>query len=244
VWAAGVTGADPPPVRARILLAGEAGLTAGSRAAQAAVDVVSVDSSLAPVRDITREPAMSVGEVALAVDAGRELAAQAAADGVTVLVIVSTGAGGATPARAVAAALTGAAAATSDPAAARALALHADAITGPLGALRRLGTPAIGILCGVALGAGERGLGCVCDGLAATAAAAVAAGIEPGLRARLIAARPSRDPAHAALLDHLELATVLGEPLAKGAVAGAPGELGGTGAVVAALRVVAADAGS
>jgi hypothetical protein len=41
------------------------------------------------------------------------------------------------------------------------------------------------VLCGVALGAGEHGLGCVCDGLAALAGAAVAAAIEPTLLPRL-----------------------------------------------------------
>jgi nicotinate-nucleotide--dimethylbenzimidazole phosphoribosyltransferase len=125
---------------------------------------------------------MSVGEVALAVDTGREIAARAAADGVGVLV-----------ARA---------AAGHDPAAARAL---ADSFVdggehGPLGALRRLGDATTAVLCGVALGAGEHGLGCVCDGIAALAGAAVAAGIEPDLRPRLLAVRAPDTAALAARL--------------------------------------------
>jgi nicotinate-nucleotide--dimethylbenzimidazole phosphoribosyltransferase len=83
---------------------------------------------------------------------------------------------------------------------------------GPLGALRRLGDATPAVLCGVALGAGEHGLGCVCDGLAALAGAAVAAGIEPDLRPRLIAVRAPGDPAHAALLAHLGLGAIEATP--------------------------------
>ena len=64
----------------------------------------------------------------------------------------------------------------------RALALHRDDISGPLGALRRLGGGEISVLAGVALGAGEYGLGFVCDGVIATSAAAIAAAVEPDLR--------------------------------------------------------------
>jgi len=111
---------------------------------------------------------MSVGEVALAVDTGRELAGRAAAQGVHV--VVATAANGASDA---------AAEVLSD-------ALAAPGGHGPLGALRRLGDAPIAVLCGVALGAGEHGLGCVCDGPAAAAGAAVAAAIEPDLGPRLL----------------------------------------------------------
>ena len=79
----------------------------------------------------------------------------------------------------------------------RALALHGPGIRGPLGALRRLGGGEIAVLCGLALGAGEQGLAYVCDGLVATAAAAVAVGVEPALRPRLLAGHrsPSRGTA-------------------------------------------------
>ena len=40
---------------------------------------------LRPSRDLSVQAALEVGEVALAVDAGRDLAARAAADGVTVV---------------------------------------------------------------------------------------------------------------------------------------------------------------
>ena len=123
----------------------------------------------APPGGLRDAPGMSVGEVALAVDTGREIAARAAADGVGVLVARAAAGRDDDAARAVAEALAG------------------GSEHGPLGTLRRLGDATTAVLCGVALGAGEHGLGCVCDGIAALAGAAVAAGIEPDLRARLIA---------------------------------------------------------
>ena len=155
----------------------------------------------------------SVAEVALAVDAGRDLAARAAADGITVLAGGEMGIANTTPATCLAAVLTGRAVADlvgpgtglDDAGVAhkravceRALALHADAARGPLHALRRVGGGEIAVLCGLALGAGEHGLGYVCDGLIATAAAAVAVGIEPDLRPRLLAGHRSPEPAHGA----------------------------------------------
>jgi NaMN:DMB phosphoribosyltransferase len=136
----------------------------------------------APPEGLDDTPGMSVGAVALAVDIGREIGARAAADGVGVLV-----------ARA---------APGHDDAAARALAesFLGESEHGPLGALRRLGDATTAVLCGVALGAGEQGLGCVCDGIAALAGAAVAAGIEPDLRPRLIAVRAPETAALAARL--------------------------------------------
>jgi NaMN:DMB phosphoribosyltransferase len=177
-WLAAVAGDPHAPARSRTI-------------DTSTVEVLA--TTLAAHRDA---PGMSVGEVALAVDTGRDLAARAAADGAQVVVAV--------------------AAAGRDDAAARALgAILMDAAepvaNGPLGALRRAGDATTAVLCGVALGAGERGLGCVCDGIAALAGAAVAAGIEPDLRPRLIAVRPAGpgpDRGHAALSAHLGLPAI------------------------------------
>jgi hypothetical protein len=129
------------------------------------------------VRAERREAAaLTVAEVAGAVDAGRDLAAAAAADGVAVLVASAPGA---------------------DDAARGLLAALADDPSRPLRAMRTRGTHEIAVLCGIALGAGERGLGCACDGLAALAGAAVAAAIEPPLSGRL-----------RALTDHEQAASI------------------------------------
>jgi hypothetical protein len=136
----------------------------------------------------------SVGEVALAVDTGRDLAARAAADGVHVLVATVPGA------------------ASDDAARTLAAGLATPGDHGPLGALRRLGDAPIAVVCGIALGAGERGLGCVAFGAPALAGAAVAAGIEPDLRPRLIAADvPAGDP----LVRRLGIGVVPGAALAN-----------------------------
>jgi hypothetical protein len=157
-WVAGCTGAVPPRAVVRVIVVGSSRAAAGDP----------------PV--IARVPAggalPSVGHVARAVDAGRDLVATAAADGATVLVL--TGAGDAAASARVAAWLTDRA--------------DEPAVRGPLGALWRLGSEDIAILCGVALGVGEHGLALVCDGPTATAAAALALAVQPALRPRLRAA--------------------------------------------------------
>jgi nicotinate-nucleotide--dimethylbenzimidazole phosphoribosyltransferase len=65
----------------------------------------------------------------------------------------------------------------------------------------------------------------VCDGLIATAAAAVAAGIEPDLRPRLLAGHRSPEPAHGALLHHLALDPVLDLGMRLGEGSGATAAL-------------------
>jgi nicotinate-nucleotide--dimethylbenzimidazole phosphoribosyltransferase len=252
-WLGAVTGSDTPDVRARIVLAAaDHGVEPDATAAVAgAVDaaVVLVDAGVAggldpadvrtglgPSRDPRTEPALSVAEVALAVDAGRELAAGAAADGVTVLAGAAAG-GGLVAATCLAAALTGRgldelADARIRDACERALERHPDAAEGPLHALRRLGAGDIAVLCGLALGAGEHGLGYVADGLGATAGAVVAASIEPDLRPRLRAAAERPEGAHGALLSHAGLEAVLGHEPTLG-----PGI--GAAAALALLRVAA-----
>ena len=252
IWLAGVTGAEPPPLRARIVVAGadrstEArlaalGTDAGPPAPVREADIgelVLIDAArLPPSRDPAVEPALSVGEVAAAVDLGRELAAHAAADGVTVLAAAAVGPAGTTAPTCLTALLT-----RRDPAqlvgagderavVERALALHGAAARGPLGALRRVGDGAIAVLCGLALGAGEHGLAFVCDGAGATAAAAVAVAVEPDLRPRLLAADRSAAPAHAALLEHLGLEPVVDLDDGPGAAA-----------ALAVLRQAGADRG-
>ena len=219
---------------------------AGVAADTSELDVVR--TGLAPSANLATGPALTVEQVVIAVDHGRELAAQAALDDITVLVGGEMGIANTTPATCLAAWLcerdaaelvgpgTGVDAAGLErkrSVARRALALHAPQIDGPLAALRRLGGGEIAVLCGLALGAGEHGLAYVCDGVIATAAAAIAVAIAPDLGPRLLAGHRSPEPAHTALLDWLELEPVLDLGMRLG-------EASGGTAALAILRLATA----
>jgi nicotinate-nucleotide--dimethylbenzimidazole phosphoribosyltransferase len=217
---------------------------AGVDADTHALDVVR--TGLSPSADLTTQPALSHEDVITAIDAGRDLAARAAQDGITVLVGGEMGIGNTTPATCLACWLTGGApedlagpGTGLDPegvrhkadVVARALALHAP--QDPLAALATVGGGEIAVLVGLALGAGEHGLAYICDGLIATAAAAVASAIAPDLRPRLLAGHRSPEPAHTRLLDHLGLEPVLDLKMRLGEASGAV-------AALAILRLAAA----
>ena len=230
VWLAGVTGSERPALHARVVVAAaDHGVAAQGVSAYPQAVTAQMLRTFASGRG-------AVSTLAGAVDAGRDRAARAAGDGITVLVGGERGIANTTPATCLAAVLTGrdvaelvgpgtglddAGIAHKRAVCERALERHGDAARGPLHALRRMGGGEIALLCGLALGAGEHGLGYVCDGLIATAAAAVAAAIEPGLRPRLIAGHRSPEPAHGALLDHLGLEPVLDLGLRLGEGSGA-----------------------
>jgi nicotinate-nucleotide--dimethylbenzimidazole phosphoribosyltransferase len=200
-----------------------------------------VRTGLGPSANLARVPALEPAAVRIAIDAGRRLAAEAATRGASLLIGGDMGIGNTTPATCLAAWLTG-----RDPVelcgrgtglddaglrrkrqvVARALALHGAAATGPVDALRRLGGGEIAVLCGLALGAGEQGLGYLCDGVIATTAAAVAVAMEPGLGPRLLAGHLSPEPAHAALLEHLALEPILDLGMRLGEASGAAVALG------------------
>ena len=217
---------------------------AGVDADTSALDVVR--TGLAPSADLTQAPALSQDDVTRAIETGRDLAAKAKQDGITVLVGGEMGIGNTTPATCLACWLT-----NGDPhvltgpgtgldakgvqrkanVIAGALQLHAPET--PLEALATVGGGEIAVLTGLALGAGEQGLGYVCDGLIATAAAAIAVAIEPGLKPRLLAGHRSPEPAHSRLLEHLGLTPVLDLQMRLGEASGAV-------AALAVLKLAAA----
>ena len=221
------------------VLAREAGaevvvVDAGVAAAPEAAGVIA--TGLRPARNLAREPALDHAQLDLALTAGRRLASEAAASGANVVVGGDMGIANTTPATCLAAWLTGRPAAQlcgrgtgiDDAGLARkravierALALHAPHIDGPRDALRRLGGGELAVLCGLVLGAGEHGLGYVCDGIVATAAAAIAATWEPSVTPRLLAGHRSPEPAHAVLLERFGLQPVLDLGMRLGEASGA-----------------------
>jgi nicotinate-nucleotide--dimethylbenzimidazole phosphoribosyltransferase len=205
---------------------------AGVNADTSTLDVVR--TGLKPSANLALEPALSRADVETAIDAGRSLAEAAAGDGITILIGGEMGIGNTTPATALACHLTG-----RDPheltgpgtgldaqgvarkaeVIARALRRHSP--EDPVDALAHFGGGEIAVLTGLALGAGEHGLGYVADGVIATAAAAIATAIAPQLKARLIAGHRSPEPAHTALLTHLQLTPILDLQMRLGEASGA-----------------------
>jgi nicotinate-nucleotide--dimethylbenzimidazole phosphoribosyltransferase len=199
-----------------------------------------VRTGLLPSRNLAVEAALDDEQFEVALATGRRMANDARARGANVLVGGDMGIANTTPSACLAAWLTGRGAAEvcgrgtglDDPGLARkravverALALHRPHIDGPRAALRRLGGGELAVLCGLVLGAGECGMGYVCDGLIATAAAAVAVEYDPGLRSRLLAGHRSPEPAHGLLLDHLGLEPLLDLRMRLGEASGAAASL-------------------
>jgi nicotinate-nucleotide--dimethylbenzimidazole phosphoribosyltransferase len=273
IWLAGVTGAERPVVKARVVvvaadhgvaaegvsafppevtaqmlatflsgggavsvLAREVGadlicVDAGVNASTTHLDVV--HTGLNPSANLADEPALSRDDVKHAIKVGTKLAAAAKNDGMTLVVGGEMGIGNTTPATALACWLTG-----SDPADVagpgtgldeKGIAHKADVIRRalergadtPLDALASFGGGEIAILTGLALGAGRYGLGYVCDGLIATAAAAMAVRLAPDLEARIVAGHRSPEPAHPRLLGILGKRPILDLDMRLGEASGA-----------------------
>ena len=104
------------------------------------------------------------------------------------------------------------------------LRLHVTAASSALEILRCTGGLEIAAMTGMILAAAQRRLVVVLDGFISTAAAAVAATIQPAVRGYLVAGHRSEEPGHALLLDLLQLTPVLSLNLRLGE---------GTGAVLA-----------
>ena len=91
----------------------------------------------------------------------------------------------------------------------------------PMVALAALGGPEVALLTGVVLGAGQAGAVIVTDGLLTSAAALVAALLEPAVTANLVAGQRSRERAHPLVLARLGLEPLLDLRLRAGEGAGA-----------------------
>lgn len=189
-------------------------------------------------RNMLREPAMSEEELVRAMAVGAELASEAAAAGHTFLAIGEMGIGNTTAASAITCALTGAPAAV---ATGRGTGLNAEAharkvgvvqaalgrhfggsaAAAPLDILRCVGGLEIAAMTGMALAAARHRLAVVADGFISTAAAALAAALEPKVRGYLISGHRSEEPGHRLLLDRLQLEPVLALEMRLGEGSGA-----------------------
>jgi len=204
---------------------------AGVNADTSSLDVIR--TGLKPSANLANEPALTRDAVDTAIATGRELAKRAATDGITLLIGGEMGIGNTTPATALACHLTGRSpheltgpgTGLDAEGIARKAGVIAKALQrrpqDPIDALAEFGGGEIAVLAGLALGAGEHGLGYVTDGVIATAAAAIAAEIAPELTPRLQAGHRSPEPAHQALLTHLRLSPILDLQMRLGEASGA-----------------------
>ena len=195
-------------------------------------------------RNMLREAAMSDAELAQALEVGWKLAADADAQGTTLVAAGEMGIGNTTAASAIAAVLTHEPVAlvtgrgTGLDAQAQAhkrkiieaviqehsAAMGAGSRSDPLEVLRCVGGLEIAAMSGLILGAAQNGIAIVADGFISTAAAAIAFALEPRVRGYLFAGHQSEEPGHRVLLEYIGLKPILSLNMRLGE---------GTGAVLA-----------
>jgi nicotinate-nucleotide--dimethylbenzimidazole phosphoribosyltransferase len=195
-------------------------------------------------RNMLREAAMSDAELAQAIEVGLKLAADAKAQGKSLLAVGEMGIGNTTAASAITAVLTNTPVAlvtgkgTGLDVSAQArkgqiieavLQKHfgpvrVDSTPSPIDVLRCVGGLEIAAMAGLILGAARHGLAVVADGFISTAAAAIAFAIEPRVQGYLFAGHQSEEPGHRVLLEYVGLKPILSLNMRLGE---------GTGAVLA-----------
>jgi nicotinate-nucleotide--dimethylbenzimidazole phosphoribosyltransferase len=190
----------------------------------------------APTGNIAVGPAMSRDDAVRWIDDGRELAEELAAEGFGVVALGEMGIANTTSASALAAALLPAAPTSvcgrgtglDDAGVERKVAVVERALRAnpvdpadPIGLLAALGGYEIAVLCGVVLGAAAQRMVVVLDGFITTAAAALAARMEPSASTALVAGHLSPEPGHRLLLDALRLSPLLDLGLRLGEGSGA-----------------------
>ncbi len=200
----------------------------------------------AGTRNFMREPAMTAAQATGAIEAGIETVNEAIAGGATLIGIGEMGIANSTSAAALLSALTGVDVANMagrgtglDDAGWRrkvevvraSLERHRDTFADGLQLLAALGGFEIAAMAGVCLGAAARRTPTVVDGFIATAAAAVADKIFPGLTSRMFFSHRSAEGGHALVLEHLRARPILDLDLRLGE---------GTGAAVAISVIQAA----
>jgi nicotinate-nucleotide--dimethylbenzimidazole phosphoribosyltransferase len=196
--------------------------------------------------NIAVEDALSDGEVAAAIDAGRRIADEEVDSGADLLIAGDMGIGNTTPATTLIAALTdtepvavvGRGTGVNDAGWARKTAAVRDALyrcravrTDPVALLRVCGGADLAAVTGLCAQAAVRRTPMLLDGIMVTAAALAAERLAPGARQWWQAGHRSTEPAHAVALQRLELEPIVDMRMRLGE---------GTGAVIALPIVRAA----
>lgn len=213
----------------------------------------------AGTHNFLREPAMNAAQAARALEAGIEIVSEAIAGGSTLVGIGEMGIANSTAAAALLSALTGIDAAGMagrgtglDDAGWRrkvevvraALDRHRDTFSDGRQLLAALGGFEIAAMAGVCLGAAARQVPTVVDGFIATAAAATADKIAPGLAAHLFFSHRSAEGGHNLVLEHLGARPILDLDLRLGEGTGAAIAISVLQAALAAFHGMATFAGA
>jgi nicotinate-nucleotide--dimethylbenzimidazole phosphoribosyltransferase len=194
-------GADHPTViAARAIADGTAALAQIARASATPIVLVGAGTR-EPVPDpairlgggpscnLLHEPAMTVVDATLGLEAGIALAVSLAEDGLAVIALGALGVGADVASAALLGAATRDVPSLDDPMAEQAAALGvAEATAGPLERLARFGGPDTAVLAGLVLAAASMNVPVILDGYATGAAGLVAASFAPAVTGYLIAA--------------------------------------------------------
>lgn len=229
--------AHPTVIAAREIAGGTAALAHVARAS--GTPIVLIDAGVAeaaelpatavalgrgPSRDLLREPAMTVVDAALGLEAGIALAVSLADAGLDVLAIGAIGVGADVASAALLGAATGAPPTGLGDPGAEAAGVRGAALAGAgAGALERLaalGGPDTAVLAGLILGAASINVPVILDGYATGAAALVAVAFAPAAAGALIAAHAGSFT-HPRILAHLGLAPLFEVGLGHGEGTGA-----------------------
>ena len=229
--------AHPTVIAAREIAGGTAALAHVARAS--GTPIVLIDAGVAeaaelpatavalgrgPSRDLLREPAMTVVDAALGLEAGIALAVSLADAGLDVLAIGAIGVGADVASAALLGAATGAPpTGLGDPGAEAAGVRGAALARAGAGALERLaalGGPDTAVLAGLILGAASINVPVILDGYATGAAALAAVAFAPAAAGALIAAHAGSFT-HPRILAHLGLAPLFEVGLGHGEGTGA-----------------------
>jgi nicotinate-nucleotide--dimethylbenzimidazole phosphoribosyltransferase len=211
--------AHPTVVAARAIADGSAALAQVARASRAAIVLVDAGTresaempasavmlGRGPSRDLLAEPAMTVIDAALALEAGIALAVSLADDGLDVLAVGALGVGADVASAALLGAALGAAPTSLQDPVAEAAGEKGAALAGASGLeqLAAFGGPETGVLAGLMLAAASTNVPVILDGYATGSAALVARALAPRVTGYLVAAHVGAFT-HARILAHLGL---------------------------------------